>query len=133
MKVKTYIYPAFFRRIPEGGFSIDFPDLQGCISAGDTVEEAMTMAREALSLHLYGLIEDMSAIPTPSDLLEIIPEVGAFLTLVEGRPDMVRDSIKNKAVKKTLTIPYWMNEEAERLHINFSQVLQEAVRERLGV
>lgn len=131
--MKTYMFPAFFRRVTSGGFSIDFPDLPGCISAGDTVEEAMTMAREALSLHLYGLIEDKESIPPALDLLKIKHEKDAFLTLVEGRPDMVGKIIRNKAVKKTLTIPYWMNEEAEKLHINFSQVLQEAIRERLGV
>jgi len=131
--MKTHVYPAFFRRVPSGGFSIDFPDLPGCISAGNTVEEAMTMAREALSLHLYGLLEDKEAIPPASDLLQLTQEKAAFLTLVEGRPDMVGEIIRNKAVKKTLTIPYWMNEEAERLHINFSQVLQEAVREKIGM
>ncbi len=131
--MKTYVFPAFFRRVGTGGFSIDFPDLPGCVSTGDTVEEAMTMARESLSLHLYGFVEDNEPIPAATDLLALKPERDAFLTLVEGRPDMVRDIIRNKAVKKTLTIPYWLNEEAERMHINFSQVLQEALNERLGV
>lgn len=130
--MKAYIFPAYFRRVSSGGFSIDFPDLPGCISAGDTIEEAMAMAREALSLHLYGLLEDNEPVPSASDLPELRQEKDAFLTLVEGRPDMVGEVIRNKAVKKTLTIPYWMNEEAERLNINFSQVLQDAVRERIG-
>ncbi len=130
--MKAYIFPAYFRRVSSGGFSIDFPDLPGCISAGDTIEEAMAMAREALSLHLYGLLEDNEPVPSASDLPELSQEKDAFLTLVEGRPDMVGEVIRNKAVKKTLTIPYWMNEEAERLNINFSQVLQDAVRERIG-
>lgn len=129
--MKAYIFPAYFRRVSSGGFSIDFPDLPGCISAGDTIEEAMAMAREALSLHLYGLLEDNEPVPSASDLPELRQEKDAFLTLVEGRPDMVGEVIRNKAVKKTLTIPYWMNEEAERLNINFSQVLQDAVRERI--
>lgn len=89
------------------------------------------MARETLSLHLYGLIEDKTPIPQASVLTKIKPEKDAFLTLVEGRPGMIGEMIRNKAVKKTLTIPYWMNEEAERLHINFSQLLQDAVRERI--
>lgn len=131
--MKTYVFLAFFRRVTSGGFSIDFPDLPGCISAGDTVEEAMTMVREALSLHLFGLIEDNESIPHASDLLKIKQEKNAFLTLVEGRPDLIGEIIRNKAVKKTLIIPYWMNEEAERLHINFSQVLQDAVKEKIGI
>jgi hypothetical protein len=52
---------------------------------------------------------------------------------VEGRPDMVGDEIRNRSVKKTLTIPYWLNKEAERLHVNFSKALQDALRERIGV
>jgi predicted RNase H-like HicB family nuclease len=130
--MKNYVFPAFFRSLDSGGFSIDFPDLPGCISTGDTVEEAMTMAREALSLHLYGLIEDKEPIPRASTLTQIHPEQNAFLTLVEGRPGMIAEMIRNKAVKKTLTIPYWMNEEAERLHLNFSQLLQDAVREKIS-
>lgn len=91
------------------------------------------MTREVLSLHLYGFIKNKESIPPASDLLKIKQEKDAFLTLVEGRPAMVGEIIRNKAVKKTLTIPYWMNEEAEKLHINFSQVLQDALRERIGV
>ena len=130
--MKSYIFPAYFRRVSSGGFSIDFPDLPGCISAGDTIDEAMIMAREAFSLHLYGILEDGKLVPAASDLPELSQEKDSFLTLVEGRPDMVAEVIRNKAVKKTLTIPYWMNEEAERLNINFSQVLQDAVRERIS-
>ena len=59
-------------------------------------------------------------------------EPGTFVAPVEGRPEMVGDEIRNRAVKKTLTIPYWLNEAAEDLHVNFSQVLQEALRERVS-
>lgn len=129
--MKTYVFPAFFRRLDSGSFSIDFPDLPGCISAGDTVEQAMIMAREALSLHLYGLLEDKNPIPQASELTRIKSEKDSFLTLIEGRPGMVGEMIRNKAIKKTLTIPYWMNEEAERLHLNFSQLLQDALRGKI--
>ena len=131
--MKTYIYPAYFRKTEHDGYSIDFPDLPGCASAGSTLEEAMTMGREALSLHLYGMIEDDESLPAPSELPQVRQEPEAFLALVEGRPDIVKAELRNRAVKKTLTIPYWLNEEAERLHINFSQVLQDAIRERIGV
>jgi predicted RNase H-like HicB family nuclease len=131
--MRSYLYPAFFRRVESGGYSIDFPDLPGCVSAGDDLEEALAMAREALSLHLYGLIEDGDAIPAASDP-ELLPaEEGAFIAPVEGRPDMVRDEIRNRSIKKTLTLPNWLNEEAERQHVNFSKVLQDALRERLGL
>jgi len=130
--MKTFFYPAYFRRTDSGTYSVDFPDLPGCVSAGATLEEALSMAREALSLHLYGMIEDGDAIPEPSDPTAVVAEPGAFVAPVEGRPDMMRDAIRNRSVKKTLTIPYWLNEEAERNHINFSQVLQDALKERIG-
>jgi len=127
--MKTYLYPAYFRRVESGGYSVDFPDLPGCVSAGDSLEEALAMARESLSLHLYGMAEDGDAIPAPSDPAAIPAEQGAFVAPVEGRPEMVGDEIRNRAVKKTLTIPYWLNEAAEAQHVNFSQVLQEALRD----
>lgn len=131
--METYLYPAYFRRMESSGYSVDFPDLPGCVSAGETLEEALSMAREALSLHLYGMSEDGIAFPDATDPAEIPGESGAFIAPVEGRPGMAADAIRNRAVKKTLTIPNWLNEAAERDHVNFSQVLQTALKERLGV
>jgi Uncharacterized conserved protein len=84
--MKTYLYPAYFRRVESGGYSVDFPDLPGCVSAGDSLEEALVMAREALALHLYGMAEDGDTIPAPSDPAAIPAEQGAFVAPVEGRP-----------------------------------------------
>lgn len=131
--MKTYLFPAYFRPTKGGGYSVDFPDLPGCISAGDTLEESLSMAREALSLHLYAMIEDNDHIPAPSDPAKLATEKGTFITVIEGRPDMAADEIRNKAVKKTLTIPHWLNVESERRGINFSQTLQKALREQIGV
>jgi hypothetical protein len=100
--------------------------------SGLIIEEALAMAREALSLHLYGMLEDGETIPGPSDPATITAQAGSFVAPVEGRPAMIRDEIRNRSVKKTLTIPFWLNEEAERHHINFSRVLQDALKERLG-
>jgi predicted RNase H-like HicB family nuclease len=130
--MRVFLYPAYFRRLASGGYSVDFPDLPGCVSAGDDMEDALSMAREALSLHLYGMEEDAEALPTASDPSTLPVEPDAFISPVEGRPDMARDEIRNRSVKKTLTIPYWLNEAAERNNINFSQVLQDALRERVG-
>jgi predicted RNase H-like HicB family nuclease len=131
--VKTYVYPAYFRCVGGTAYSVDFPDLPGCVSAGATPEEALTMAREALSLHLYGLAEDGRALPAATGLAGLAAEPAAFLGLVEGRPDIVKAELRNRSVKKTLTIPYWLNVEAERLGVNFSQLLQDSLRERLGL
>ena len=130
--MKTSLYPAYFRRLDSGGYSVDFPDLPGCVTAGSDLEETLAMAREALSLHLYGMIEDGDTLPPPSDPAALVAEAGSFVAPVEGRPDMARDKIRNRSVKKTLTIPFWLNEAAEGRRINFSQVLQEALKERVG-
>jgi len=131
--MRTYLYPAYFRHVKSGGYSMDFPDLPGCVSAGKGLEEALAMAREALSLHLFGMLEDGDEIPAASDPASLSPDKGAFIAPVEGRPDMVGDEIRNRSVKKTLTIPRWLNAEAKRQRVNFSQVLRDALRERLGV
>ncbi len=131
--MKTYLYPAYFHRAESGSYGIEFPDLPGCFSTGDDLEDALNMAREALGLHLFGLLEDKDTIPAPSAIEAVPQEAGSFIVPIEGRPDMVRDEIRNRSVKKTLTIPYWLNEEAERHNVNFSQVLQEALKQRVGV
>ena len=131
--MKTYLYPAYFHRGESGSYGIEFPDLPGCFSTGDDLEDALTMAREALGLHLFGLLEDKEPLPNPTPLERVQADDGSFVVPIEGRPDMVRDEIRNRSVKKTLTIPYWLNEEAERHHVNFSQVLQEALKQRVGV
>ncbi len=130
--MKRWLFPACFRHIEGGSWSVDFPDLPGCVTAGDTLEEALSMAREALSLHLYGMLEDGDAIPESSDPTRVDPGENAFVAPVEGLPDLARDEIRNRAVKKTLTIPAWLNEAAEARRVNFSQVLKEALIERVG-
>jgi predicted RNase H-like HicB family nuclease len=128
------LYPAIFRPVGgRGHYSVDFPDLPGCVSAGDTLEEAFVMASEALSLHLFGMQEDGDVIPAATDPAAVVVERGEFVSLVEARPDLVGDEIRNRSIKKTLTLPRWLNDEAERRRINFSQVLQEALKKRLGV
>ena len=90
------------------------------------------MAREALSLHLYGMLEDGETLPVARDPLHVTPNEDAFVSPMEGYPDMAGDVLRNRSVKKTMTLPCWLNEEAERRHANFSAVLQETLRERCG-
>jgi len=121
---------------PEGnneGFTVTFPDLPGCITEGSDLEEALLMAKDALAGYLYGMEEDNETIPTPS-----IPDAstlpkGAFISIIEVRTDYIREEMENKAVKKTLTIPKWLNDAGEKENINFSQLLSYAIKERLGI
>lgn len=132
-----YIFPAIFEPNENGGFTVTFPDLPGCITEGDSLQDALQMAAEAMTLHIYGMERDGETIPEPSNPANVkFPDdatPGAFVSLVQGRTDLIRDELRNRAVKKTLTIPQWLNDEAESAGINFSQVLQHALKEKLGI
>lgn len=127
------MFTALFEPGEVKGYTVSFPDLPGCITEGDDFEEATVNAKEALELHLYGMEEEGIEIPKPSTIPAMDNKpIGAFV-IITAWMDLVRDEMKNKAVKKTLTIPMWLNEEAEKININFSQVLQEALKKRVGV
>lgn len=127
-----YVFPAVFY-YADDGISIEFPDLPGCYPYADTTEEAAKNAKEALGLHLFGMEKDNEEIPEPSDIRNINVEDGSVLMLVEVFMPIVRERINNKYVKKTLTIPYWLNAEAESHGVNFSGILQEALIEKLNL
>lgn len=128
-----YLFPAVFEPGEKKGYFVSFPDLSGCITEGDSLEEALRMSKEALELHLYGMEEDGDIIPepTPPEKLEV-PE-GSFVSLVEAWMDLVRDEMANKSIKKTLTVPKWLNDLAEQNRVNFSHVLQVSLKKILGV
>lgn len=125
-----YIYPAIFTKEDEG-YSVVFPDLESCYTQGDTLEDAMEMAEDVLSLVLYEYEKKQRIIPLPTSIKEIETSEREIVSLVMGDTMEYRKRYNNKAVKKTLTIPEWLNEEASALGVNFSQVLQEALTERL--
>ena len=117
------IYPAIFHE--EGdSFWVEFPDLEGCQSCGSTLEETMELAQEALGLYLATKIESKENIPEASGIKDFMVSDG-FVSYVTTNPNKYRR--KTRAVKKTLSIPEWLNEEAEKKHINFSSVLQSAL------
>ncbi|TEB11689.1 type II toxin-antitoxin system HicB family antitoxin [Pelotomaculum propionicicum] len=128
-----YIFPAVFDPCEEGGFSVTFPDLPGCITEGDTLEEAFTMAREALELHLWGMEEDNDPIPWPTPPNKVPVTEGGFTSLIEAIMPPIRDKMANKAVNKTLTLPKWLNDLAEKRKVSCSRLLQDALKDYLGV
>ncbi|WP_025692310.1 type II toxin-antitoxin system HicB family antitoxin [Paenibacillus zanthoxyli] len=117
------------------GISVRFPDLPGCLTSGDTAEEAHAAAREALEGFLYVMEQDNDPIPDPSPLDAILKqaEAGEAASEVHVYMPTVRDAFESKAIKKTLTVPKWLNDEAERQHLNFSQILQEGLKRSLGI
>lgn len=127
-----YIFPAIFEPGEVKGYNITFPDLPGCITEGNTIDEALQMAKEALELHLYGLEVDGDKIPVPTPPDKVNIPNGSFVTLIEAWMPLVRDEMSNKSIKKTLTIPKWLNDIAEKKNVNFSQILQVALKKYLG-
>ncbi len=127
-----YAYPAVFTKEKEGGYSICFRDLEGCYTCGDSIEEGLEMAEDVLALALYGYETNGKKIPEPSLLSEIALAPNEFVSYVKCDTMEYRKMYNSKAVKKTLTIPEWLNEEAMAAGINFSQVLQEALIARIS-
>lgn len=128
------LYPACFYPCEEGGFTVIVPDLPGCVTEGDTLSEAMDMAVDAASGWLLNSVENNEQIPPASDIKSIVADEyeNGFVSLISIDLDEYSKKYGNKSVKKTLTIPQWLNTVAEREGVNFSNVLQTALKERLG-
>lgn len=138
------MYPACFFT-EEEGYSVIFPDLNWLATQGDTLEEAMEMAVDCLAGYLYSCKMDGDDIPKPSKLSEIDPEAvakeidpegpacEAFVNMVSVDVEEYARMHFEKSVKKTLTIPAWLNKAALEQNVNFSQVLQEALKTRLNL
>ena len=128
-----YAYPAIFTKEDKGGYSVCFPDLEGCYTQGENVEDALEMAKDVLNLTLYGLEEDGKAIAPPSDIRSLKVSDEEFTSMIACDTMDYRRFFDNKAVKKTLTIPNWLNVMSERANINFSAVLQSALKKELHI
>lgn len=127
-----YVYPAVFEK-EDGGYSISFPDLENCYTSAETLEEGIEMANDVLCMVLYHMEEDRTHIPAASDISKVQCGENAFVTLIACDTVEYRRYYDNKAVKKTLSIPSWLNTMAERQDINFSSVLQKALKAELGI
>ena len=128
-----YLYPAVFTPAEEGGYLVDFPDLEGCFTDGDDLMDAMDMAKDVLCLHLYSLEQEEKLIPDASDVQAVQAGNGGFVTLVGCDTIEYRKFFDSRAVRKTLSIPSWLNDMAERAGINFSGTLQEALKRQLNI
>ena len=111
----------------KGGFTVEVPDLPGCVSEGDTLAEAILMGTDAASGWVLDELEDGKPAPEASPLEIIIPEAGGFVSMLVLDMDAYAEKYGEKAVRKNLTIPAWLNTFAENNHINFSQVLQDSL------
>lgn len=126
------VYPAIFYK-EDVGYSVEVPDLKGCITQGDTLEEAIQMAQDAALGWLLTSVENNESIPKASDIKDIQLEGNdSFVSLLLLDLGSYSQKYGNrKSVKKTLTLPVWLNETAEKYNINFSKTLQDALLEKI--
>lgn len=118
-----FIYPAIIYQ-ENDGFWAEFPDLEGTFTQGDSLNEIMTNATEAMELTVLELLENSKSLPKATEVNSVRHDKQSFVTLIQSDIDLAKNS---KSIKKTLTIPAWLNDKALAKGINFSKVLQEAL------
>ncbi len=130
-----YIYPAIFTPEEDGSYCVRFPDVPNCFTGGESLSAAMEMATDALCLVLYDMEQSQKEIPAASTVqaMQSQAEAGEFVSLVACDTLAYRRFYDNRAVKKTLSIPSWLNDMAERAGINFSAILQAALKTELDI
>jgi predicted RNase H-like HicB family nuclease len=125
--MNNYIFPGVFI-YNDNGVSVYFPDLDGCLSSGENEIQAFFNAKEALTSHLYSMEQKHASIPKPSKIKDFKLTKDEQAVYIEAFMPAFRAKQSKKFVKKTLTIPEWLNILAEKEGINFSQVLQAALK-----
>ena len=127
---KIYFYPAIFQ-VEEDGYSVFVPDIPGCMTQGDTMEEALAMVQEAIGL----MLEDVAPADYPAASLpqDLVLEKDQFALMVPFDKLAYDKRYNAKAVKKTLSVPKWLDTLATEHNVNFSNILQNALMHELGV
>jgi len=126
-----YTYPAVFKPEQEGGYSIYFPDIEGCYTQAESIAEGIENASDALCLMLYDLERLEKPMPKTSSIKEIIAGDDDIVTLIACDTKFYKNYYEGKSVKINATIPLWLKEAGEKRHVNFSQILQNGVKEYL--
>jgi predicted RNase H-like HicB family nuclease len=121
-----YVYPAVFQACEEGGYAITFPDLPGCFSQGESIGDALEMAHSALKQWIEYLTDEKQEIPIATKMTDIKKDDGSFVNLVQA-------DIKNeRAIRRTVSIPYWMDKKTTENGLSLSRILQDALNERFS-
>jgi hypothetical protein len=131
MKKNNYIYPAVFTFEEGQEIAVLFPDFDVATSGVDE-EDAFKSAKELLGLTLYSMEEDKEEIPQPSPINKLQLKKNQVSCLVDVFMPSIREAQNNRSVNRTVTLPAWLNAKSLELGVNFSQVLQEALLEKVG-
>ncbi len=121
-----YVYPALFHPNGDGSFTITYPDLPGCISEGKSLGNAIYMAQSALTQWIEYIADKKQDIPSPSSLNNISVSPDDFINLIRA------ETKDRHAVKRTVSIPKWLDEKVAESGLSLSRVLQDALRDRLN-
>lgn len=123
------VYPAIFTPYEDdsGGYVVEFPDLPGCVTGGDNMAEAVFMAEDAASGWVLTELEEGRKAPKATDINKVKKAAGQFVSVIALDMDVYAAKYGSKAIKKTLTIPAWLNTFAEENGISCSKVLQDSL------
>ena len=122
--MKTF-YPCIIKE-DDGVFYVNFPDFDDCFTDGDTMEEAVSNAKDVLEAVAFSYMKNNKPLPKPR-------KVNENVVYIELWVDLLKDRVNNQSIKKTLTIPKWLNDIAEENSVNFSAILQHGIKEYLGI
>lgn len=130
-----YVYPAVLTFDEGSEIAVTFPDLPGCATSGEDEKDAIAMGKEALSLHLFGMEQDNDEIPKPSTLMEVQKtlEPNECVVFIEVFMPSIRMAQENRSVNRTVTLPAWLNALALEKNVNFSALLQDAIKNQLNI
>ena len=131
-KTERYFYPAIFTYEEGQEIAVTFPDLS-CATSGLNDDDALLSARELLGCVLYGLEADNEEIPLPTPLSDVETQPNERTILVDVYMPSIRQANINRSVNRTVTLPAWLNAAALEKNINFSQVLQDALKLQLHI
>lgn len=127
-----YIFPSIIK-VVEDSYEVSFPDIDNCFTFGYSLEDALDSARDALELCLYDMEQDNIPIPEPSGIKDIKLDENESIAWINVWMVPVRDKMENRSIKKTVTIPKWINDIGIENNLNFSQILQAAIKEKVGI
>ena len=128
-----YIYPAVFTPVNDGIYLVNFPDIKNCFSDGKDLSEAFTNAEDVLNLTLWNMEEKEEQLPMASDPKAVKCDKKSFVSLIRADTLAYRKLYDTKAVKKTLSIPRWLDTMAQDRNLNFSNILQNALMQAMQV
>ena len=126
-----YVYPVIFTPIEEGGYCVYAPDIKGCITEADNFAEGIAKIRDGICGMLYILERDNQPIPEPTDVFLVKREKNDIVTLVDAPLEEYRRRVGSKAVRRTISIPEWLDKLAMQSNISLSQITQKAIKDEL--